>query len=76
MTENSLQMNAAAWARAHAARASRLAPAVRAGALDNELIALAHQYLSDMRHPVTDPGSIKRRIEAIEKVLRQLGELS
>ena len=44
--------------------------------LQDELVALAHQYLSDMRHPVTDPGSIKRRIEAIEKVLRQLGEVS
>ena len=37
----------------------------------DELIALAHQYLNDMRHPVTDTGSIKRRIEAIEKVLRK-----
>lgn len=42
--------------------------------LQDELITLAHQYLNDMRYPVTDTGSIKRRIEAIEKVLNQLGK--
>jgi len=41
--------------------------------LQDELVALAHQYLNDMRHPVTDAGSIKRRIKAIEKVLRKTG---
>ena len=39
--------------------------------LQDELVALAHQYLNDMRYPVTDAGSIKRRIEAIEEVLRK-----
>jgi hypothetical protein len=39
--------------------------------LQDELVALAHQYLNDMRHPVTDAGSIKRRIEAIKEVLRK-----
>ncbi len=34
-----------------------------------ELLTLAVQYLSDMRHPVTDSGSRQRRIEAIEAVL-------
>ena len=34
-----------------------------------ELLMLAYQYLNDMRHPVTDSGSVSRRIEAIEAVL-------
>ena len=38
--------------------------------LQDDLVALAYQYLNDMRHPVTNAGSIKRRIEAIEKVLK------
>jgi hypothetical protein len=43
--------------------------------LQDELVALVHQYLNDMRHPVTDAGSSKRRIEAIEEVLRKVDKV-
>ena len=43
--------------------------------LQDELVALAHQYLNDMRYPVTDAGSSKRRIEAIEEVLRKVDKV-
>ena len=42
--------------------------------LQDKLIALAYQYLNDMRHPISDTGSIKRRIEAIEEVLKKIDE--
>jgi|5B_taG_2_1085324.scaffolds.fasta_scaffold335656_1 hypothetical protein len=33
------------------------------------LEALAMQYRSDLRHPVTDPGSLQRRLESIDKLM-------
>ena len=41
-------------------------------ALLKDLINLAFQYKNDLRHPVTDSGSLSRRLDAIDSVLARL----
>lgn len=40
----------------------------------SELITLAYRYKSDLMHPVTDTGSLSRRLDAINNVLEKIGE--
>ena len=36
---------------------------------NEELLTLAYRYKSDLLHPVTDSGSLERRIQAIDAVI-------
>ena len=38
-----------------------------------DLLSLAYQYQNDMRYPVTDSGSVARRLAAINEVLEKVG---
>ncbi len=36
------------------------------------LLQLLYQYRSDLKHPVTDSGSLARRLDAIDKAIKEL----
>ena len=41
-------------------------------AVVDELISLAVQYRNDLRHPITDSGSIERRLKWVNETLSRV----